>query len=150
MAPITIVFAVVAAVLVFAIAAGVVGREAHRLDAVAPRVVYEIDNAVQFVADNLPAGTQARLTIDEVRALLLGHLNWMSEKDLMPIDVVDKVQNISTPVVADDVTLAAFLLREASTRGVNVLDDVDIVYVVETHNKYLAAIGAVGPEADAI
>ena len=68
MAPITIVFAVIAAVLVFAIAAGVVGREAHRLDAVAPRVVYEIDNAVQFVADNLPAGTQARLTIDEVRA----------------------------------------------------------------------------------
>jgi hypothetical protein len=53
-------------------------------------------------------------------------------------------------VVADDVTLAAFLLREASTRGVNVLDDVDIVYVVETHNKYLAAIGAVGPEADVI
>ena len=40
MAPITIVFAVIAAVLVFAIAAGVVGREAHRLDAVAPRVVY--------------------------------------------------------------------------------------------------------------
>ena len=105
---------------------------------------------MKFVADNLPAGTQARLTIDEVRALLLGHLNWMSEKDLMPLDVVDKVQNISTPVVADDVTLAAFLLREAATRGVNVLDDVDIVYVVETHNKYLAAIGAVGPEADAI
>ena len=78
MSSITIVFAVIAAVLVFAIAAGVVGREAHRLDAVAPRVVYEIDNAVKFVADNLPAGTQARLTIDEVRALLLCHLNWMS------------------------------------------------------------------------
>ena len=51
---ITIVFAVVAALLVFAIAAAVVGREAHRLDAVAhalaleqPRLAGEADRLVE-------------------------------------------------------------------------------------------------------
>ena len=46
MSGITILFIVLSAVAVFAIAAGTIGREAHRLDAVAPRVVYEIEEAV--------------------------------------------------------------------------------------------------------
>ena len=146
----TIVFAVIAAVLVFAIAAGAIGREAHRLDAVAPRVVYEIAVAVSFVADRLPAESQARLTMNDVRELLLSHLNWMAEKDLMPIDVIDRVQNIEAPVVADDVTLSAYLMNQAQKRGVQLLDDVDVVYVVEAHNKYFAAIGAVGPQANEV
>ena len=44
-------------VAVFVIAAVVVGREAHRLDAVAPRVVYRVDEAVDFVADRVPPAT---------------------------------------------------------------------------------------------
>ena len=56
MEPITWVFAVVAAVAVFVIAAVVVGREAHRLDAVAPRVVYTLDEAVDFVVRPRAAG----------------------------------------------------------------------------------------------
>ena len=63
---ITVVFAVVAGLLVFAIAAAVVGREAHRLDAVAPRAVYQLDEAVDFVCDRLPVESQARLTPGEV------------------------------------------------------------------------------------
>ena len=62
--------AVIAAVAVFVIAAVVVGREAHRLDAVAPRVVYQLDEAVDFVSDRLPAASQARLTPAEVEQLL--------------------------------------------------------------------------------
>lgn len=150
MSAITIVFAIVSALLVFVIAASVVGREARRLDAVAPRVVYEIDQAVQFVSDALPEGTQSRLTADEVRALLLGHLNWMSERDLMPKDVIDRRQDIDTPVVADETALAAYLLRESATRGVDLLDDVDVVYVLDAHNAYLSAIGAVGPKAESL
>jgi len=146
----TIVFAVLSALIVFVIAAVVVGREAHRLDAVAPRVVYEIDQAVLFVSDALPEGTQSRLTSDEVRALLLGHLNWMSDRDLMPKDVVDRRQDIDTPVIADETALAAYLMNESVARGVELLDDVDVVYVLDAHNAYLAAIGAVGPKADSL
>ena len=56
------VFVLITAVVVFVIAAVTVGREARRLDAVAPRAVYQLDQAVVFAADRLPAESQARLT----------------------------------------------------------------------------------------
>jgi hypothetical protein len=127
-----------------------VGREAQRLDMVAPRVIYDIDQAAEYVARSLPSNTQARLTMDEVRQLLLAHLSWMNDKGLTPLDVTDRVQSISIPVVVDEDTLAAYLLKEASRRGVEILDDVDVVHVADAHMGYFAAIGAVGPKADKI
>ena len=150
MSGVTILFIVLSAVLVFMIAAGTVGREAHRLDAVAPRVVYEIEEAVQFVADRLPADTQGRLTFDEVQVLLREHLNWMATKGLQPEKPVDQVQNISEPVVVDENTLTAHLLAHAGQRGVEIADDIDIVRVVDAHLAYFAAIGAVGPHAESV
>ena len=44
-------------------------------------------------------------------------------------------------------TLTAYLLGEAEKVRVNVLDDVDVVYVVRAHLDYFDAIGAVGPSA---
>ena len=146
----TVLFAIVSALAVFVIAAVVVGREAQRLDMVAPRVIYDIDQAADYVARELPSNTQARLTMDEVRQLLLAHLSWMNDKGLTPLDVTDRVQNISIPVVVDEDTLAAYLLKEASRRGVEILDDVDVVHVADAHMGYFAAIGAVGPKADQI
>ena len=146
----TVLFAIVSAFAVFVIAAVVVGREAQRLDMVAPRVIYDIDQAADYVARALPGNTQARLTMDEVRQLLLAHLSWMNDKGLTPLDVTDRVQNISIPVVVDEDTLAAYLLKEASRRGVEILDDVDVVHVADAHMGYFAAIGAVGPKADQI
>lgn len=146
----TVLFAIVSALAVFVIAAVVVGREAQRLDMVAPRVIYDIDQAAEHVARALPSNTQGRLTMDEVRQLLLAHLSWMNDKGLTPLDVTDRVQNISIPVVVDEDTLAAYLLKEASRRGVEILDDVDVVHVADAHMGYFAAIGAVGPKADQI
>jgi hypothetical protein len=143
----TIVFAVLAAIVVFAIAAGTIGREAHRLDAVAPRAVYRIDEAVDFVADRLPPATQARLTPEEVEALLRLHLRWLHAKGLQPADVVDRMQDIDEQVVITEDTLVAYLLGAAEQEGVEVLDDVDVVEVTEAHLAYFEAIGAVGPRA---
>ena len=150
MPAVTVVFVVVSVICVFVIAAVVVGREARRLDAVAPRVVYQIDLAVDYVAAAIPVETQARLTLDELRELLLGHLNWLGERNMMPSDVIDRRQHIDTPLVVDETHLAAFLLDEAVKRGVQLLDDVDVVHVLDAHNSYFAAIGAVGPEADSV
>ena len=150
MSAIEIVSAVVAVVAVFVIASVVVGREARRLDAVAPRVVYRIDEAVEFVAERLPADTQARVTFDEVELMLREHLNWLGERRLQAVDVVDRPQDIAEPVVVDEDTLTAHLLAHATARGVEILDDVDVVRVVEAHLAYLDAIGAVGPHADAV
>lgn len=147
MEPITWVFAAVAGVLVFVIAAVVVGREARRLDAVAPRVIYRVEEAVEFVSDRVPETTQARLTPDEVEQLLVFHLRWLHAKGLQPVDVADRRQDIVTPTVIDEDTVVGFVLGEAEREGVDVLDDVDVVAVVEAHLLYLDAIGAVGPQA---
>ena len=147
MEPITWVFAAIAAVAVFVIAAVVVGREAHRLDAVAPRVVYNLDEAVDFVSDRVPPATQARLTPAEVEQLLVFHLRWLHAKGLQPVDVTDRRQDIVAPTVIDQDTLVGYLLGESEREGVELLDDVDAVAVVDAHLAYFEAIGAVGPRA---
>lgn len=140
-------FVVGAAVLTFAIAAGAIGREAHRLDAVAPRAVYLLDEAVDFVADRLPPESQARLTPAEVDELLRAHLRWLHDQGLQPDKAVDARQSIDEQVVVSEVTLVAYLLGEAERLGVDLVDDVDAVNVVNAHLEYFEAIGAVGPEA---
>lgn len=147
MEPITWVFLVVAALITFAIAAGVVGREAHRLDAVAPRSVYVIDEAVEFVAEYLPADSQARLTPAELEQLLTFHMRWLHAKGLQPTNVVDRRQDITELIIVGEDDLTAYLLAEAERSGVEVLDDVDVVHVVDAHLAYFEAIGAVGPKA---
>lgn len=147
MSAVTLIFAAVSIVCVFVIASVVVGREAHRLDSVAPRAVYQLDEAITFVADQLPPDTQSRLTLDELSKLLVLHMDWLRLKGLQPQDVVDRRQDITDPVVVGEETLTAYLLGEAENVGVDVLDDVDIVYVVRAHLDYFEAIGAIGPSA---
>jgi hypothetical protein len=140
-------FTAIAGVIVFAIAAGTIGREAHRLDAVAPRAVYQLDEAVDFVADRLPPASQARLTPAEVESLLVAHVNWLHQHGLQPDRVVDARQTISEQVVVSEDALVAHLLGVADGIGVELLDDVDAVNVVDAHLAYFEAIGAVGPQA---
>ena len=142
-----IIFAsVFAALLVFAIAAVTIGREARRLDSVAPRAVYELEQATQFVADRLPSDTQSRLTYAELRKLLVFHMRWLHDNGLQPSGVVDRRQDIVDEVVIDEQTLAAFLLGAAEKNRIEILEDVDVVHVVKAHLEYFDAIGAVGPQ----
>ena len=147
MSAVTLVFVVVSAICVFVIAAVVIGREARRLDGVAPRTVYLLDEAIDFVADRLPPDTQARLTLEELRKLLVLHMDWLRLRGLQPQNVVDRPQDIVDTVVVGEEALTAYLLGEAEKARVDVLDDVDIVYVVRAHLDYFDAIGAVGPSA---
>jgi hypothetical protein len=144
---ITWVFVGLAAVATFLIAAVVVGREAHRLDAVAPRSVYLIDEVLEFVAEYLPPETQARLTPDELEQLLTFHMRWLHAKGLQPANVIDRRQDIDNLVVVGEDDLTAYLLGEADRAGIQIIDDVDVVNVVDAHLAYFEAIGAVGPKA---
>ncbi|HQV57808.1 MAG TPA: hypothetical protein PKV27_07330 [Ilumatobacteraceae bacterium] len=144
---ITLIFIIAAALIVFVIAAVVVGREAHRLDAVAPRSVYIPEEAFEFVAEYLPEETQARLMPDELEALLTMHMRWMHSKGLQPDGVVDRRQDITTPVVITEDTVTGYLLGETERQDIGPIDDVDVVNVVDAHLAYFRAIGAVGPDA---
>ena len=131
-----------------AIAAVILGREARRLDRVGRRAVFELEQATQFVADNLPSETQARLTFAELRKLLVFHMRWLHDKGLQPAGVVDRRQDIVDEVVIDEQTLTAYLLDAAEKNNIEILDDVDAVYVVKAHLKYFDAIGAIGPQSN--
>ena len=133
--------------MVFVIAAVSIGREAHRLDAVAPRAVYMLDDAVAFVAAQLPAESQERLTFDEVQQLLVAHMRWLHAKGLQPRDVIDRPQDIDYELVVSEDTITAWLLGEAERLQIELLDDVDAVRVVQAHLAYFEEIGAVGPRA---
>ena len=133
--------------MVFVIAAVSIGREAHRLDAVAPRAVYMLDDAVAFVAARLPTESQARLTFDEVQQLLVAHMRWLHAKGLQPRDVIDRPQDIDDELVVSEDTITAWLLGEAERLQIELLDDVDAVRVVQAHLAYFEEIGAVGPRA---
>jgi hypothetical protein len=140
-------FIAAAAVCVLAIAAIVVGREARRLDAVAPRAVYDLNQAADFVADRLPEVTQARLTPVELQAMLALHMRWLHAQGLQPDRAVDRRQDIAELLLISEDQLSAYLLSEAEKSGVELLDDVDVVHVVRAHLAYFDAIGAVGPTA---
>jgi hypothetical protein len=144
---VTFVFILLAALVTFVIAAVVVGREARRLDSVAPRSVYIVDEAVEFVAEYLPPETQARLRPDELEQLLTFHMRWLHAKGLQPSNVIDRRQDIASPVVVEEQTLVAYLLGEADRCSIEIIDDVDVVNVVDAHLAYFGAIGAVGPQA---
>ena len=133
---------------VFLIAALTIGREARRLDAMAPRAVYQLEQAADYVAMSLPEATQARLTMEELEKLLVLHMNWLHSKGLLPAKAVDQRQDISTPIVVTEDSLIAYLLGESDKAGIQIMDDVDLVNVTEAHLAYFDAIGAVGPVAD--
>ncbi len=141
-------FIVIAAIGVFLIAALTIGREARRLDAMAPRAVYQLEQAADFVAMSLPESTQAGLTMEELEKLLVLHMNWLHSKGLLPAKAVDQRQDISTPIVVTEESLIAYLLGESDKAGIQIMDDVDLVNLTDAHLAYFDAIGAVGPVAD--
>jgi hypothetical protein len=151
------VFVVVAAVLVFAIAAVTVGREAFRLGHQPPPTIFDLDEAVTYVADELPESTQARLSYDEVRWLVFTELEHMRSRGLIALPGEEpelggierhrpeEPPNGDAVVVADD-DAVAMLLGQADAEGIDVNDD-EVFAVVTSLHRYLAEIGAVGPAA---
>jgi len=146
MSVVAIVLLVVAGLVVFAIAAAVIGRESHRLDALNPKAIYELDEATDYVAEHLPADSQARLTHDEVRQLLRWHMDQLRSDGLQPAAPDEQAQDIDDVVVVEEAGAAGYLIGRAEAAGLDV-EDVDVVEVVDAHLAYLDAIGAVGPPA---
>jgi hypothetical protein len=141
-------FALVAALLVFAIAAVAVGREAFRLGHQPPPTIFDLDEAVHHVADALPAEAQARLTYDEVRELIVAALAHLEGRGVLaePGEEVALPGGDTPAVVLADDDAVAWVLGRAEASGMDVTDE-DVFRVIESLHGYLARIGAVGPPA---
>lgn len=127
-----VVVIVVAAVLVFAIAAVLVGRETWRLDAQSPRPVFDEEEAVAWVADRLPFEVAARLghaDVWRIMAIALDHL---------------PAEGQEATAVADAETVRAVLLTPESAAGA--WEEGQVRAVLELQVQYLQIIGAAGRE----
>jgi hypothetical protein len=122
---------IVLAVVVIAVVA--LWRATAFLGASSPSALFEVDEAVEFVASALPASVAARLTYEDVEALLGWQLVHLAERDAHgPVDIADD------EVVAD-------LLRRAVEEGREIVEE-DVRAVLAAEAEYLVAVGAVDPD----
>lgn len=140
------IFVVVAAVAVFAIAASFVGSEAFRLGHETPAAIFDLDEAVDAVADALPDGAQARLSYDEVRRLILATLDHLRGKGLSALPGEDLAPAPDEEVVVDDEVALAAVLGAVEGEGLDITDE-DVALVIQGLLRHLDAIGALGPRA---
>jgi hypothetical protein len=135
-------FFVLAALAVFAVAAGTVGREAFRLGHQPPATIFDLDEAVHYVADDLPEEAQARITYDEVRELVRAELEHLRDNGIFAYPGEEPDPAGDGDVVVSDDDAVAVLLGE----DLDVTDE-DVVLVVDALHRYLEEIGAIGPRA---
>jgi len=130
--------------LVMAVAAGAIGREARRLDALPPRAVFDLDEAVQWVAEHLPDEVTAQLSYEDVRQLLDLSLDHLRSLGLAGRTTGEAVE---AEVVVDEAAAVAAVLDRATQAGMDVSAH-DVRSVVSAQLAYLQAISAVGPPAE--
>ena len=139
-----IVISVVVIALVMAVAAGAIGREARRLDALPPRAVFDVEEAVLWVAEHLPDEVTAQLSYDEVRQILdisLDHLRTLGMAGSTTGELVEG------EVVVDEAQAVAAVLDRATEAGMDVSAH-QVQEVISAQLAYLQAISAVGPPAE--
>ncbi len=143
----TWIFLLIGAAVVFAIAAAFVGSEAFRLGHETSAAIFDLDEAVDAVAEGLPDGAQARLSYDEVRALIRATLDHLRGQGLtaLPGEDLATADQHDDVVVDDDVVLAA-VLGEVEATDLDVADE-DAAAVIQSLLRHLDAIGALGPPA---
>src|SRR6478609_3774374 len=96
--------------------------------------------AVDFIADRLPVETQARISHEDVRWVLLADADLLEDAtaELPPDHDADE----------DDEDAAVARILELADESGRDLADEDIVAVLDGRLAYLEAIGAIGPQAD--
>ena len=140
----SLVVAVVVIALVFAIAAVLIGREARRLDAVPPRPVFDMDEAVGWVADHLPFEVSAVLSHDDVRQIIDWNLEYFRTKGVSGNG--HSPEQTDAPVVVGGAETVAYVLDRAEALGSPYTAE-QVHAVLDAQMLYLEAIGAIGPEA---
>jgi hypothetical protein len=112
-------------------AAVLIGREASRLDAAPPRPVFDVDEAVVWIADRLPEAVAASLSHADVRQILL----W-SVEHLSVIAGDDRV--------AEEDETFGFVVDRAAESGAD-WTPLEVKAVLDGQADYLQVIGAAGP-----
>jgi hypothetical protein len=140
---VVVLFGFIVVAVVFAIAAVVIGREARRLDAVPPRPVFDMDEAVAWVADHLPFDVSAVLSHADVRKIIDWNLEYFRSKG---VSGNGSTPHLDGPVVVGGAETVDFVLARAQQVGTP-YTAAQVHAVLDAQMTYLEAIGAIGPEA---
>jgi len=138
-----VVYAILVLVIVFGIAAVVIGREARRLDAVPPNPVFDLNEAVSWVAEHLPFEVSAVLSHDDVRQIIDWNLEYFRTKGVSGNGHSAQTEG---PVVVGGAETVDYVLHRAQATG-SPYTAAQVHAVLDAQMTYLEAIGAIGPEA---
>ena len=138
-----VVYAIIVLVIVFGIAAVVIGREARRLDAVPPNPVFDLNEAVSWVAEHLPFEVSAVLSHDDVRQIIDWNLEYFRTKG---VSGNGHSAHTEGPVVVGGAETVDYVLHRAQATG-SPYTAAQVHAVLDAQMTYLEAIGAIGPEA---
>lgn len=135
-----IVLIAVAIGLVVAIALYAIGREVVLLESRVQPAVFELEEAIAFIADRLSDPVTARVSLDDVRWVL------QADAEVLEAATAEEVaQGESDEVLDEDGAVGRVLERVTDERPA--LADEDVVAILDARLTYLQAIGAVGTEA---
>lgn len=133
------------------LAAYAVMRASSRLAHTRARAVYDLYEAVEFVAERLPDALSAKLSYDDVEAVLLwrlDHLRLQGSATYGRGDVAAaEAEGRNEEAVTSDDDSVDYVLAKATESGRDV-DALDVVVVLDLESQYLDAIGALGPPAE--
>ncbi len=133
------------------LAAYAVMRASSRLAHTRARAVYDLYEAVEFVAERLPDALSAKLSYDDVEAVLLwrlDHLRLQGSATYGRGDVAAaEAEDRNEEAVTSDDDSVDYVLARATESGRDV-DALDVVVVLDLESQYLDAIGALGPPAE--
>jgi hypothetical protein len=139
-----VLFIVLAALAVVAIGLVAVGGVSARLAQQTPATVFDMDEAVEYVAARLPEATTAILSFEDVAKLIGWQIDYLDDKGVAAV-AEDDLRNLPAgPTMATDDEAVAYVLGRATDAKLDVTD-VQVVQVLDANDRYLRAIGAVGP-----
>jgi len=146
---VTIFFAVLSTLAVAAIALVIVGRVTAKLAQAPPPSLFDLEEAVTFIGDELPHEAAAQLSYDDVRALVTLHVDYLESRGVAADlgEVVEATRAGSGPLVAEDDEGVAYVIGKAAEIDLDVTD-VQVVQVLSAEMAYLQAIGALGTEVE--
>lgn len=141
-------FAALSVLTTFVIAAVSIGGVAARM-AQRPRAsLYDFDEAVMWVADELPDDITAQVSYDDVGAVLGWYVEYITAKGVGSYRTAAEVDG-DLVVVPEDERLAWILGRAdeaADGEPGSELSDEQIVAILDANGSYERSIGAIGRE----
>ena len=145
------IYIAVATVVIVVAAWFVVITVSSKLRYTPEKVVFDIDKATEYVADNLPPAITGKLSYADVELLIKWELTYLRQRGVSSYGSIDflaeKASESIATVFAHEDELVDQLFSQAIKRNLDI-DTVDIVCVTELVNQYLVKLGAIGELVD--